>query len=96
MAEQVSMIEDYLLFSLWFSSEVEVAGKGILEALASFLVLRIISSGSLEVTGYRFVLFSLVLYLVCMRDNISGCTVQKYLSTILHSEVPPLVFPSIW
>jgi hypothetical protein len=32
---------------------VEVAGKGILGALASFLVLRIIFSAYLEVTAYR-------------------------------------------
>ena len=72
-----------------------MAGKEILEALASFLVLRIISFGSLEVTGYRLCI-SLVLYLVCMRNNISGCTVQKYISTILHSKALPLIFPSLW
>lgn len=38
---------------LTISSVVEVEDRGILEALASFLVSRIIFSGSLEVTGYR-------------------------------------------
>ena len=35
-----------------------MAGKEILEALASFLVLKIIYFGSLEVTGYRLCYFS--------------------------------------
>lgn len=43
------------LVSFWFSSVVEVVGKGTLEVLASFLASRIIFSGSLEVTEYRFV-----------------------------------------
>lgn len=60
---------DWFAF-IWCSFVVEVAGKGILGALASFLVLRIISSGSLEVTGYRYMLF-LYLY-VFPWDNMTA------------------------
>jgi hypothetical protein len=74
---------DWFAF-IWCSFVVEVAGKGILGALASFLVLRIIFSAYLEVTAYRYALFLPLLYSLGSMKAISKVAQSTVDSIVLH------------